>query len=375
MLKIIIGILILLLIFFKLLIYLIYLIRYFDFKEIFFWILGKKYSIKNIVYFKELNLKNINTINKVLGLKLKGNFIETLIATPAWEPIISLESVDNDKWIEVKKNFLFFIKEFGIDNKINNISDYINQFTEEYIEQKQVINSEFISKITVKSFCKLLFDITINLPDLEILYQASLEWRKEIAIKGKGNLDIKNTAIQIILNYIKLNKKIYSIFNENWNKPEFYSVVLQPFIISPMINISDIMVSMQILLNQKLISSSDIITNDFVNRIIFSFHPFPVLERFDPDTNTQYFIPLDQLAKWSNYMDNYKNLVFGSGPRRCSGQLYAYIILKKFFQLYLKNQNNFNPIQSHKYSGRSNDNLNLNESLYMGKILFKLLLA
>ena len=57
----------------------------------------------------------------------------------------------------------------------------------------------------MQAFCKFLFDIEINLNDLDILYQASIEWRKEISMKGKGNMDIKVNAINIILSYIKNN--------------------------------------------------------------------------------------------------------------------------------------------------------------------------
>ncbi len=373
MIKFIIGIIIFVFAFIKLLTKLVYYIRYYDFKECFFWLLSKKYGVKNIIYFKELNKNNINLINKVLMLKTKGNFIECQIATPAWKPIISLESVDNEVWNQVKKNFLNFTSIINVDNKINLISNYIENYTSQYISSNHIIDSKLISKITVQSFCKFLFDTEIEPNDLEILFEASVEWRKEIAIKGKANMDIKLLAIQIILKYIKNNNKIYSIFNENWEKPEYYSVILQPFIISPMINISDIMVSVQLLLSKSLISSNELITNDLINKIIFSYHPFPVLERFDPSTNTQYFIPLDQLANWKNYLDIYKNLVFGAGPRRCSGQLYGHVVLKKFIHLYFQNQTKFNPLQNHKYSGRTNDNFDFKESLYMGKILLKIL--
>jgi hypothetical protein len=337
--------------------------------------LGKKYGISKIIFFKELNKNNINLINKVLCLKDKGKFIEYSVATPAWEPIISLESVDNDTWDQVKTNFLKFITFFHVDNKINLIGNYVENYTNQYINSNHIIDSKLISKITVQSFCKLLFDVEINVNELDVLFQASLEWRKEISIKGKGNMDIKINAINIILNYIKNNNKLYSIFNEDWEKPEYYSVILQPFIISPMINISDIMVSAQSLLSQSLISNNEVINNNLINKIIYSYHPFPILERFDPLTNTQYFIPLDQLTTFHNYSDLYKNLVFGSGPRRCSGQLYAYVIIHKFIDVYLKNQTKFNPLLGHKYSGRNNDTFNVRESLYMGKILLQILFS
>jgi len=375
MLKFIIGLIIFISISIKLILSIAYYIRYYDFKNIYFWLLGKKYGIKNIIYFKELNKNNIITINKVLMLKTKGNFIEYQIATPAWKPIISLESVDNEKWIEVKKNFLTFTNILNVDNKINLISNYVEDYTNNYLISNHIIDSILISKIIVKSFCKFIFDIEINPNDLEILYQASIEWRKEIAIKGKGDIKIKLDAIKIILNYITNNNKIYLIFNEDWKKPEYYSVILQPFIISPMINISDIMVSLQLLLSNSFVSITEPITDELINKIIYSYHPFPILERFDPISNTQYFIPLDQLTKSNEYSDLYKNLVFGSGPRKCNGQLYAYVILKKLTNIYFLNIKKFNPILNHKYSGRNNDNFNLQESIYMGKIMLKILFS
>ena len=351
-----------------------YYIRYYDFKEFYFWLLGKKYSI-NIIYFKECNQNNINLINEVLLLENKGNFIEYFVATPAWEPILSLESIDNDKWRDIKQNFLKFTNSFYADNKISLIGDYIENYTNQYLKSNHIIDTKIISKITVQSFCKFLFNVEINLNDLDILYQASIEWRKEIIMKGKGNMDIKMNAINIILNYIKNDNKLYLIFNEDWEKPEYYSIILQPFIISPMINVSDIMVSVQSLLSQSLISTHEVINNNLINKIIYSYHPFPILERFNPLTNTQYFIPLDKLATFHNYSNLYKNLVFGVGPRRCSGKLYAYVILNKFIDMYFKNQKKINPLLNHKYSGRNNDNFNFKESLYMGKILLKLLIS
>jgi hypothetical protein len=349
-----------------------YYIRNYDFKQFFLWLFGKKYGI-NIIYFKELNQNNIELVNKIIRLQDKGKFIEYLVATPAWSPVISLESVDNDKWHEVKNNFLKFTNIFYTDHKINLLQNYIENYTNQYLNSNHIIDSELISKITVQSFCKFLFDVEINLIDLNMLYQASLEWRKEIAMKSKGNVSIKMNAINLILNYIKNNNKIYIIFNEKWEKPEYYSVILQPFIISPMINVSDIMVSVQTLLSKSLISNNEVITNDLINKIIYSYHPFPILERFDPVTNTQYFIPLDQLTNFHNYSNLYKNLVFGAGHRKCSGQLYAYTILNKFIELYFKHQQNFDPLFKHKYSGRNNDKLHFKETLYMGKMLLKLL--
>ncbi len=349
----------------------IYLIRYYDFKEIFFLLLAKKLGIKKVVYFKHLDVTNIDKINRVLQLKTKGNFIECLVATPAWKPIISLESTDNEEWETVKNNFIYFISKMELNNGL--LGEYVKNYSLKYLNSGKIIDSVLISKITVQSFCKFLFDKEISQNDLDILFMGSLEWRKEISLKGKANYNIKLASIKIILDIIKSNDKVYSIFGENWNKPEYYSVILQPFIISPMINISDIMVNTQILLDKSLISNTQQPNIELINKIIYSFHPFPILERFEPETSTQYFIPLDKVANFSNYTDKYKNLVFGTGIRKCAGQVFAHIFLKSFLSVYFENKEKFNPLLNHKFSGRNNDNFNLDETIYMAKVLCKIL--
>lgn len=351
--------------------WIIYLIRYFDLKEIFFKILAKKYGVKKVTYITNINEHSLEQIQKILKLEIKGKFIEYNIATPAWKPILSLESVDNDEWKIIKKNFIYFITK--LNKNPNILGDYIEEYINNYINSNILIDSKAISLITLKSFCKFLFDIEIDYNESEILYLGSLEWRKEIAIKGKGDYIIKENCIQILLKLIRSNQNIYSIFNEDWKKPEFYSVIAQPFIISPMINISDIMSNSQVLLSKSLISKSDEITPYLIDRIIYSYHPFPVLERYDPDTSTQYFIPLDTLTNFNNFNELTRKIVFGLGVRKCAGQVYAHIIIKKLLHFYFNNQENFNPMKNHKYSGRNNDNLNLQEILYMGKILIQIL--
>jgi hypothetical protein len=298
-------------------------------------------------------------------------FIEHLIATPAWKPIISLESVDNDEWKILKQNFIHFISQLNID--INLLEQYTQNYIEEYLNLNIIIDSKIISQIIVKTFCKFLFEKELDTNQCELLFLGSIEWRKEISLKGKGDIKIKNSTIIIILDLIKSNQKIYNIFGENWEKPEFYSVIAQPFIISPMINVSDIMSNTQILLSKSLININEEVSNETINKIIYSYHPFPILERYDPSTCTQYFIPLESLTNFSNYNEKNKILVFGTGIRKCPGQTYAYIVLKKIITMYFKNTNKFNPQLNHKFSGRNNDIFDLYQTIYMAKILLELL--
>ena len=357
-------------------IFIVYLIRYYDLKECFLWILSKKQNIKHIKYIKKI--KDIDEITKILQLTTKGKFIEYHIATPAWYPIISLESCDNELWKEVKQNFIFFINEWNKLNKENEnknkktnyLSMHVEYYIRELINQNKIIDSIHISKITVKSICKYLFDYSLNEFEIDCLYKSSVEWKKEIALKGKGDLAIKKKAIEIIIKIIRKNPKIYEIFKEKWEDPRYYSVIMQPFIISPMINIPDILCNVQLLLKNKKINIMDEINYTFIDRIIYSYHPFPILERYDIKTDTQYFIPYDSLLTFDNYDKKTNILVFGNGARKCAGAHHAYQIIQPFIELYFEdirnNRNLFNPIKNHIYSGRINDGVfNITELMYM----------
>lgn len=352
---------------FIIILFLIYLIRYYDSKEIIFKLLAQKYNIKNIVYLKKIDIQQIT---KILSLNTKGKFIEYNIAIPAWYPIISIESTDNKEWNIVKKNFLYFNSKIKLNS--NQLSSIISDKINDLLLQNIQIDSSWISKIVVYAFCKLIFDIELSESELKLLYDGSIEWRKELAMKGIGNKLIKYKCVDKILDLIKSNKVVYNIFEENWSNPEYYSVIMQPFIISPMINVSDIMVNYIKLIKNKKILLNDIITNDIINQVIYSYHPFPILERYDPQTNTQYFIPLDSLTNFNNYNDENKILVFGVGTRKCAGINFAYDILKTFFIIYNKHPNSFSPETNHLFSGRNNDKFVFDEQLYMIKILIYL---
>lgn len=338
----------------------LYLIRYYDMKVIIFWILAWKNKVKNIKYINKLD---VDQIKKILQLKTKGKFIEYYVATNAWKPIISLESCDNEEWLFVKNNFIYFINKLKKDPQF--ISESINKNLMEYINKKITIDSSIISKVVCMSFCDFLFDYKLSDYQIDLLYQSSLEWRKEIALKGKGDMSIKLEATNIILELIKLNIEVYSVFEDKWEQPEYYSVIMQPFIISPMINIADIMCNYQTLISKGVLSVNDKITFDLIDKIIYSYHPFPILERYDVITNTQYFIPLDVVTNYKNFNEDSKFLSFGYGPRKCAGSQYTYQIMEVLLSEYNKNTHLFNPTKNHKYSGRINDKFNLYETLYM----------
>jgi hypothetical protein len=108
---------------------------------------------------------------------------------------------------------------------------------------------------------------------------------------------------------------------------------------------------------------SILITNcNNIKKTISEHHPFPILERYDETTNTQYYIPMEII----------KDLPFGFGPRKCPGQNIALLFIETFLKHI--NKEKFKPKLNHLYSGRSNDNKDdIYSIIYQIKIIFNLL--
>lgn len=148
-----------------------------------------------ITFLQGTKLKMARTkqeIKETLMLSDKGTVIEELLASPAWLPILSIESVNHSMWHELKTNFITFQKLLPPRSELGNITEYeLKKFLE---NNGNVLNSKDISKLTLKIFTNWIFKDTTFEHDstltgltedmLERIHQSSVEYRKEIAIKG-----------------------------------------------------------------------------------------------------------------------------------------------------------------------------------------------
>jgi hypothetical protein len=236
-----------------------------------------------------------------------------------------METENGENWKKLKLNFLEVYRQLP---NLDQLKLKIIKNTKKY----KIVTSPEISKISIMSFSEWIFgDNCLSDDDLQNIYLASIEWRKEIAIKAKGDMEIKNQTVEI---YKKLIKKSSYTFSDKYDDIYMYSIIIQPFIISPSINISDIAVNYQMNL--------DVETN------IKNNHPFPIFERtlnIDGKTNI-YVIHISKL----------KILPFGYGERQCLGKTIAISYIKTFFEEINKSEIIFKPSINHMYSGRDNDN-------------------
>ena len=327
-------------------------IRYTD-RRLILYILSYFSGIKKVVFIHD----DLELIHKVLrSSNEKGFGIEYWFATPSWEPIYNIESIDGEIWKETRKYF------HTIASKIN--LQKLEDITNEYCKQVNIIDSETISRTIARIHWKILFNTEINEKDLDLLYRGSIEWRKQVAMKGEGNLKIKQECYSLIEKHTLEDKKLVS-------------AVLQPFFISPMINYSDIFVTIE--KYKKYYDEKRI--EKYILECIRIQHPFPILERRITEpfiyneqhftSDTQVYIELDKLSKIFE-MDNDTKLSFGVGYRSCMGKHFAMKSLIPMTREWIYNEK-FCPQNGHMYSGRNNDGIiDIWEILYLMKTLLTL---
>jgi len=148
--------------------------------------------------------------------------------------------------------------------------------------------------------------------------------------------------------------------------PLVYSVFLQPFILSPMINVGDIAVSW---FREENVSMS-LSMEHRLRLCIARAHPFPVIERWvaheirDPadctrvlvPPQTQVFIPLDEMGAQFTHESAFAAWIpFGVGARGCAGESLAVEMIVSLFNTLQDSGRVISPKENHQYSGRHND--------------------
>ncbi len=332
----------------------------------------------------------------------KGSFIENLIACPAWSPIFSLESIDGDVWQQLNKEFRIVIKELSWEQKIHALdAKYLTKFLRRLDENPSIIiDAESISKLTVNIFFELIFEKEMSLDEEELFYLASLEWRKELAVKGKASSVVKKKFLEHLRQLLVTSSFAESFARYRDNEDLYISVFAQPFFISPQINFSDIFAAMEDVfthfptIKEKVKVEAQARNYKYVLGVILECirlkHPFPILERElskdmliegkNYERGMQVFVMLDDFEqdqemkpeRWFDTAEKnpFKYLLFGAGPRVCLGQSLAETMLTEFLVSFLKvDHAKFRPKINHLYSGRDNDKKeSFRSSLYQLKV-------
>lgn len=318
----------------------------------------------------------------------KGEALEKYSSVPAWRPILSLESEDGPQWRTMSADFHSILHRLPPVSTLSEIAARNVKALKESHGDGSVIEANALVKLTIETYLEYVLRCRWR-PAFDVFVAASWEWRKEIAIKGRGDMAVKTEAVRLFVSLLKETDAAHSLwglFGDRWHEPQYYSLILQPFVISPSINVGklnveacvvDVVTAYIVAVIKIYYCSGDVMVSvqlspagTSLEAAMRSLHPFPLFERYvdhdlsldgktvDIKANTQVemFLPdLKNSTRWP---------LFGAGERACAGRHLALPFLKVVHEE-LTPLAHFDPRCNHLYSGRSNDgNLTVGESIY-----------
>lgn len=319
----------------------------------------------------------------------KGNFVEALIATPAWAPIYSIESVDGALWKQLATDFKTVLARMQWRERLPDLvaKQCADLRAMRDANASWVLDSPTLAKAVGAAMFALVFDARMSDDDKDLFLNASLEWRREIAVKSPGNRGVKAAFWHRLQELVGGSAFKEGLATYAHDPAAWLSVFAQPFLISPMINIGDIFVTVFAALRadahlaQRVRAWAEQGDRARIEGVLLEAirlkHPFPMLERelkrefhfrgTDIAAGTQVFIALDTFEqdpsfdpeRWLKpFKDNpYHALPFAAGPRMCIGKPVAMELMSSLLINILCDfpLRQIRPAEGHLYSGRAND--------------------
>eukprot|EP00887_Chlorella_sp_A99_P000067 scaffold16.g67.t1 len=271
----------------------------------------------------------------------KGAGLERYIACPAWAPVLSLESVDGQLWREMRADLGRVMRALPPPAALGRVAD------------------------------AALRALAASGRDVDAA--AVARFAAECFIRYTADPAVKAAAVaRLTDDLLPRCPALWALFGDAWRQPRHYSLVLQPLLISPCINIGDIAVAM---------AAHPELAPEAAMRLA---HPFPILERYVARdvlaSDGRVAIPGDTHAIM--FTADFAGSpgvawpVFGAGPRACAGAALMQPLLAAVHAAVAGGRlPRFRPADGHRWSGRNNDgSWTLAESWYFVRTVGPLLL-
>jgi hypothetical protein len=184
---------------------------------------------------------------------------ETTEATTTTEAIVTLSTVAKEAAASKKK---------GSCTTKTTKPHHSEKNREDLLRGARVIDANATARFSLAVFVEYVFGRKWE-SAFEVLVDASWEWRREIAVRGRADISVKRDAVRLVVgDLLRNNEKLWAMHGEAWWEPRNYSLVMQPFLISPAINVGDVAVALKRRPGSRLEDA------------MRDAHPFPIFERF-----------------------------------------------------------------------------------------------
>ena len=295
----------------------------------------------------------------------KGAALERYVASPAWLPLVSLESIDGPLYTSMLADLHALVATLQPPSALQAVSQ---RRAEAAVKSGGMIDADVVASHACACLLEYLFGAAAVTPaDVALLVHASWEWRKEIAVRGKGDAGVKAEAVATVLRLLRAHPKLWALHSDKWVLPRYHSLIMQPLLISPIINAGDIFVTVGL---KPELSLDDAIR---------TAHPFPIFERVVRHDVVDAASGKVAVRRGTHVIIFSSDLsttdaswpVFGAGPRACAGTAHALALMKPMHGAWRAlGPAVFQPHSGHRFSGRHNDGtLSLWETLYFVRVI------
>ena len=332
----------------------------------------------------------------------KGRTLEETIMMPVWEDAASLESANGKLWRDLRASFdhhhrqlppISSLEETFLKMDVAAVLGALDMGAtttgSTSTSATTLVDSPGIMHLTLAGFGQWLFAEPVKSGDLHVLYKAAIAIRREVAMRGYGDSRSKRDGFDTVIRLLEASA-YEPPPGRQWREREAFSAVLQPYIISPAVNVIDILIALDSLCDLSVLAKRwtrkgyAAAREDIQAHLLEAMrlkHPFPVLERLHG--RTQSFVPLDALFPAGSPQSKFDPdawrgpggtrahpadfVPFGIGPRRCPGRQIALgAVGALLYNLLSSPALDFQPALNHRDSGRTLDDAPapLSESLH-----------
>ncbi|KAF0693491.1 Aste57867_15560 [Aphanomyces stellatus] len=261
--------------------------------------------------------------------------IEVERSLQRWAPLMAMEMEDAPMRDAMHANLNKIIRTLA---PLPKLYDVFQTKAVACLSAGRVITADVSVEIIVASFYEWLFERPFNLNDLPILQDGTMAFRLALSLQKLDQTVVnqRHAVVSWFLREVQSCDKLYSLFQDDWVKPEIYSLVIQPFFVTPAINVVQIGLGVCNIWRSGLSSSSISDKNQStawaIEQAIDKEHPFPSIERYMEHGLPECGIAKDTLVFIDmSKMQMNETLRFGVGPRRCPGRAMAMLAMEGFF--------------------------------------------
>ncbi len=294
----------------------------------------------------------------------KGMGLERFVSMAAWHPIMPTESIDGPQQASQRA---------AVIQVLANCRANVEQLIDQHMSDVTVLDSAALHLLLARVLHEFVFGESADSECAATWVAASISFRARIVMKASGDAAVQAKAIALCERLIESNAVLNALLINLSNAIEKVSVVLQPFILSPLINFSDAMVAVAHVMERGKDYSSKEEARALVMLALASFPPFPIQERVvrapieGLQCGAHVFVMADEMSEPHNWK------AFGLGPRSCPGKSLAMTVLISVIRSAEKQGKSLGHVaEGHRYSGRLHDGRD-ESAVYFASALARLL--